>query len=91
MSQITAKVIFGGDTAKKKLLEVPPAANTNSMRAAIQKQVPDHKNVTPGAQEPRIGISGCGASEFENNGNGNLNCFTSTKDAGMTMKGEAKF
>ena len=28
---------------------------------------------------------------IENNENGNLNCFTSTKDAGMTMKGEAKF
>ena len=26
-----------------------------------------------------------------NNENGNLNCFTSTKDAGMTMKGNAKF
>ena len=29
--------------------------------------------------------------DIKNSENGNLNCFTSTKDAGMTMKGEAKF
>ena len=44
-----------------------------------------HRGVAPVYANDNLFIN------IENNENGNLNCFTSTKDAGMTMKGEAKF
>ena len=44
-----------------------------------------HRGVAPVYANDNLFIN------IKNNENGNLNCFTSTKDAGMTMKGEAKF
>ena len=44
-----------------------------------------HRGVAPVYANDNLFIN------IENNENGNLNCFTSTKDAGITMKGEAKF
>ena len=74
----------------KDLVFHGPLQATLMLRAAekYKKAKPhffSHRGVAPVYANDNLFIN------IKNNENGNLNCFTSTKDAGMTMKGEAKF